>query len=112
MESSKSNSKSHQPVNEGSSGENFTEKENKSTPDLKTEFEKDDEGNVNEVDRARYVDKNMEDSKAAPQIDYPTKSIHQTPETAEHEDFNSNPNPDEFPDKTKKNQENRGNIED
>ncbi|CAM3963282.1 hypothetical protein FLAN108750_01795 [Flavobacterium antarcticum] len=108
----KSNSKSAQPVNEGFSGKNFVEKENTSTADLKKEFEKDDHGKVIQVDRARYVEKNLEDSKSAPKVDYPTESIHQTPETAEHKDFNSNPNPDEFPDKNKKNQENRGNIKD
>ena len=111
MEKSNSSSKKGQPVNEGFSGKNFTENKNSSTPDLKKEFEKDVDGNVNQVDRARYVDKNLEDSKAAPKVDYPTESIHQTNKTAEHKDFNSNSNPAEFPDKNKKNQENRGNIE-
>lgn len=112
MEKSDSSSKKGQPVNEGFSGKNFTSKENTSTPELKKEYEKDVDGNVNQVDRARYVDKNLEDSKAAPEVDYPTESIHQTTKTAEHKDLNSNPNPAEFPDKNKKNQENRGNIED
>ena len=112
MENSNSSSKKGQPVNEGFSGKNFAESKNKDTPDLKKEFEKDEDGNLDQVDRARYVDKNLENSNPAPQVDYLTESIHQTPETAEHKDFNSNPNPEEFPDKTKKNQENRGNIED
>ena len=104
------NSKEKQPVNEGFSGQNIAKKENSSTPELKKEFEKNVEGNVEEVDRARYVDKNVENSKPAPQIDFPTESIHQTPETAEHKDFNSNPNPEEFPDGDEKNKENRGNM--
>ena len=112
MEKSNSSSKKGQPVNEGFSGKNFTANTNTSTPDLKKEFEKDVDGNINQVDRARYVDENLEDSKTLPQVDYPTESIHQTTKTAEHKDFNSNPNPAEFPDKNKKNQENRGNMED
>ncbi|WP_432671581.1 hypothetical protein [Flavobacterium sp. SM2513] len=111
MEKSNESSKSEQPVNEGFSGKNFATTEDVTTPQLKKEFEKDDEGNVNQVDRARYVNKNLEDSKPAPKVDFPTESIHQTPETAQHKDFNSNPNPEEFPDKNKNNQENRGNIE-
>jgi hypothetical protein len=108
----KSNSKEEQPVNEGFSGKNMSKNENNGTPELKTEFEKDTAGNVDQVERARYEKKNLEDSKASPLVDYPTESIHQTSETAEHKDFNSNPNPKEFPDEIKKNQENRGNIED
>lgn len=100
-----------QQVNEGFSGKNIDEDYNPSTPGLKTEMEKDAKGNLFHVERARYVDKEMENSNSAPQVDYPTKSINQTPEKAEHKDFNSNPNPEEFPDKEKKNQENRGNIE-
>lgn len=100
-----------QQVNEGFSGKNIDENYNPSTPGLKTEMEKDAQGNLIHVERARYVDKEMENSNSAPQVDYPTKSINQTPEKAEHKDFNSNPNPEEFPDKEKKNQENRGNIE-
>jgi hypothetical protein len=49
------------------------------------------------VDRARYVNQDLEDSKPTPKAGTPTESIHQTPETAEHKDFNSNPNPEEFP---------------
>ena len=100
-----------QQVNESFSGKNIPKNHNASTPNLKTEMEKDAQGNLVSVDRARYMDKEMENSKSAPQVDYQTKSIHQTPEKAEHKDFNSNPNPKEFPDKQKKNQENRGNIE-
>lgn len=111
MENSDSSSKKEQTVNEGFSGKNFMKKENTATPDLKKEFEKDTTGAVDQVDRARYVNKDLENSKAAPKVQHPTESIDQTPETAQHKDFNSNPNRDEFPDKTKKNQENRGNIE-
>ncbi len=111
MEKSNSNSKSEQPVNEGFSGKNVVKNNNQSTPELKKEVEKDDDGNVEQVDRARYVEKNVEDSKPGPKNDFPTESIHQTPETAEHKDFNSNPNPKEFPDKKKDNTENRGNID-
>jgi hypothetical protein len=106
----KSNSTNEQQMNEGFSGKNISKNDSLTTPDLKKEVEKDVEGNVEQVNRARYVGKNLEDSKPAPLMDFPTESIHQTPETAEHEDFNSNPNPEEFPDKVKKNQENRGNI--
>ena len=105
------NSKKEQPINEGFSGINRANKDTASTPNMKKEFEKDDEGNVEQVDRARYVDKNLEDSKPAPQVDYPTESIHQTPRTAEHKDFNSNPNPEEFPDENERNHKNRGNID-
>ena len=112
MENSNSSSKKGQPVNEGFSGINIAQNENTSTPDLKKEFEKDVEKNVKQVDRARYVDENLDNSKPGSKMDYPTESIHQTANTAEHKDFNSNPNPEEFPDKNKKNQENRGNIED
>ena len=81
------------------------------SPELKTEFEKDAGGNTDQVERARYEKNNSEKPKPTPSVDFPTESIHQTSETAEHKDFNSNPNPKEFPDKTKKNNENRGNIE-
>jgi hypothetical protein len=100
-----------QELNEGFSGKNLNKNKNFTTPDLKKEVETDEHGNLERVDRARYVGKNLENSKSAPQVDYPTESIHQTPETAEHKDFNSNPNPKEFPDKNKKNKENLGNIE-
>lgn len=105
------NSKKAEPVNEGFSGSNSSDRDNLTTPELKKEFEKDESGNLEEVERARYVHENLEDSKPAPKVDYPTESIHQTSETAEHKDFNSNPNPEKYPDKNKKNQENRGNIE-
>ncbi|MDD3003885.1 hypothetical protein [Flavobacterium sp.] len=99
-----------QQVNEKFSGENIPEDFNSSAPSLKKELEIDVDGKVREVKRARHVDKGLEDSKPAPSMDYPTKSIHQTPKKAEHKDFNSNPNPEQFPDKNKQNQENRGNI--
>lgn len=111
MENSNSSSKNEQPVNEGFSGENISTPPNDS-PELKTEFETDNHGNTVEVERARYYHTERDIAKPAPLVDYPTESIHQTPETVEHKDFNSNPDPAEFPDKTKKNQENRGNIED
>lgn len=104
-----SSSKSGQPVNEGFSGENISTPTN-DIQELKTEFETDNHGNKIEVERARYYHTERDIPKAVPLVDYPTESIHQTPETAEHKDFNSNPNPDEFPDKNKKNEENRGNI--
>ncbi|WP_026978246.1 hypothetical protein [Flavobacterium tegetincola] len=105
------NSKKEQPINEGFSGANSANNDTVSTPELKKEFEKDADGDVEQVDRARYVDKNLEDSKPAPQVDYPTESIHQTPRTAEHKDFNSNPNPEEFPDEDDQKDTHRGNID-
>lgn len=110
MENTNSSSKSEQPVNEGFSGKNISTPAGDS-PELKTEFETDDHGNKVEVERARYYHTEIDSPKAVPLVDHPTESIHQTPETAEHKDFNSNPNPQEFPDKVKKNQENRGNVE-
>lgn len=105
----KSSTKNEQQLKEGFSEELSSKNHNATTPDLKKEFEEDDHGNINAVDRARYANqdsKNNEGSKVA----YPTKSIYQTTKTAEHQDFNSNSNPDEFPDKNKKNKENHGNI--
>lgn len=103
---SKESSK-EQELNEGFSGQNI----DSSSPELKTEFETDADGNTTEVERARYSNTDMDIPKAVPLVDYPTKSIDQTPEKAEHKDFNSNPDPKQFPDETKQNQENRGNIE-
>ncbi len=103
---SKKSSKQHE-FNEGFSGKNI----NPSSQEFKTEFETDAEGITTEVERARYSNTEMDIPKAVPLVDYPTKSINQTPEKAEHKDFNSNPDPNQFPDKTKQNQENRGNIE-
>lgn len=111
MEKSNANRAKGKLVNEGFSGANINEDKSSSTPELKKEVEKDDEGNVELVERARHVAKKEEDSKRAPKVGHPTESIHQTPETATHKDFNSNPNPEEFPDKNHKNQENKGNIE-
>ena len=110
MENTNSTPKSEQPVNEGFSGNHISNPAGDS-PELKTEFETDNHGNTVEVERARYYHTEIDIPKAVPLVDYPTESIHQTTETAEHKDFNSNPNPQEFPDKVKKNQENRGNIE-
>ena len=98
-------------LNEGFSGKNIVETHKLSSPELKTEFETDAEGITTEVERARYSNTEMDIPKAVPLVDYPTKSINQTPEKAEHKDFNSNPDPNQFPDKIKQNQENRGNIE-
>jgi len=114
MEKSHLNSKNEnakQEIQESSSSKNSLEDINRSTPKLKKEFEKGEDGNIEQVERARYVNKDLENLKPVPQVDFPTESINQTPETAEHKDFNSNPNPAEFPDKNKKNKENRGNIE-
>lgn len=102
---SKESSK-EQELNEGFSGQNI----DSSSPELKTEFETDADGNTTEVERARYSNIAMDIPKAVPVVGYPTKSIDQTPENAQHKDLNSNPNPNQFPDKTKQNQENRGNI--
>lgn len=97
--------------NKNLEGENLSKNDHQSTPELKKEIEKDENGTIEHLQRARYVDKNMEDSKPVPKIDFPTESIHQTATTAEHKDFNSNPNPNEYPNQGKKNKENRGNIE-
>jgi hypothetical protein len=107
----KSTSKNEQQINEGFSGKNVSKNDSLTTPDLKKEVEKDAEGTIEQVNRARYVGKNLEDSKPIPLMDFLTESIHQTTETAEHKDFNSNPNPDEFPDKIKKNRQNKGNMD-
>ena len=56
----KSNSNEEQSVNEGFSGKNILKNENIGTPELKTEFEKDAEGNINQVERARYEKNNSE----------------------------------------------------
>lgn len=115
MKKSHLNSKNEndkQEIQESSRSKNSPEDVNCSTPKLKKEFEKDEVGNVKQVDRARHVNKDFENLQPTPQIDFPTNSINQTTETAEHKDFNSNPNPAEFPDKNKKNEENHGNIED
>lgn len=101
-----------QDLNEGFSGKNIAKTKTLSSPELKTEFETDAEGITTEVERARYTNTEMDIPKAVPLEDYPTESIHQTPEKAEHKDLNSNPNPKQFPDETKQNQENRGNITD
>lgn len=111
MENSNSSSKNEQPVNEGFSGENIATPPNDS-PELKTEFETDNHGNTVKVERARYYHTERDIAKAGPLVDYPTKSIDQTPENAEHKDLNSNPNPKQFPNAIKQNQENRGNIVD
>lgn len=100
-----------QQVNEGFSGENISDNWDNTTPNLKKEIEIDAEGNRIEVERARYVDKGVENSKPASEVDQPTKSIHQTPKKVEHKDLNFNPNPQQYPDKNKENQENRGNID-
>lgn len=114
MEKSNENSvKKHsaQEVNEGFSGKNVSKIPLEKTPDLKKEVEKDNDGSVENVDRARYADKNSEEKKFYPKTDSPTESIHQTPETAEHKDLNSNPNPEEYPDKNRQNADNNGNMD-
>jgi hypothetical protein len=97
MEKSKKRSANEPSLNEGFRRKNVVENNNQSTPELKKEVEKDVEGCTNQVDRARYVNQDLENSKPTPKAGTPTESIHQTPETAEHKDFNSNPNPEEFP---------------
>ena len=95
-----------QQLNEGFSGQNMP----KDTPDLKNEVEKDTDGNIDVVKRARNVDDNLEDSKSATADTKTTNNENQNQKTVENKDRNSDIATNRYPNSHPENQENRGNM--
>lgn len=94
-----------QQINEGFSGENIPKDYNPSSAELKTEVEKDENGNKKVVKRARNVDRDLEDSDT-------TASTEQKNEkTVENKDRNSDTAANRYPNSHPDNHTNRGNIE-
>ena len=99
-----------QQVNEGFSGENMPDDKYPTTPKLDTEIEKDRDGNAQKVERARNVNKNIEDSKASDNDPGNSKSIHQNEKTVENKDRNSDVASNRYPNSDPENHKNRGNM--
>ena len=95
-----------QQLNEGFSGQNMP----KDTPDLKSEIEKDKNGNAEEVKRARAVDDNLEDSKDAAPGTKTTNNENQNQKTVENKDRNSDVTPNRYPNSHPENHKDRGNM--
>ena len=100
-----------QQLNEGFSGENMPDDNYPTTPKLNPELEKDRDGNSEIVERARDVNKNIEDSKASGNDPGNTKSIQQNEKTVENKDRNSDIASDRYPNSHPENHKNRGNME-
>ncbi len=99
-----------QQLNEGFSGKNLPDDYNPSTPDLKTETEKDKDGNTDVVKRARSVDENLEDADTANNSIASTNNENQNARTVENKDRNSDIASNRYPNSHPDNHKDRGNI--
>lgn len=108
--------------NEGFSGENLPKNYDPSKGKLKTELDKDTNGNTNTVKRARDVDekqaspvsqsnKTMRDDGAIVSKSRGTANEKEDKETAENRDFNSDTNEKRYPASHPDNKKRRGNID-
>lgn len=107
--------------NEGFSGENLPKNYDPSTNKLKTELEKDTEGNTETVKRARDVDEKQappvssvnsktDSDGAVKDKSRGTANEKEEAETAENRDFNSDIDEDRYSPSHPDNKESRGNI--
>ena len=95
-----------QQLNEGFSGQNMP----KDTPDLKSEMEKDKDGNTDSVKRARNVDENLEDSDTTDNSTARTNNDAQNQKTVENKDRNSDVAANRYPNSHPENHKDRGNM--
>ncbi|HEX8562663.1 MAG TPA: hypothetical protein VF676_06765 [Flavobacterium sp.] len=97
----------HREFNEGFSNENLPEDYDPSQ--MKPETETDEEGNIRQVERARYTDlQNEETPDETGKIETGNEAIEPH---EQNRDFNYDPDPERHPDKHPEKDKNRGNID-
>lgn len=94
---------SKEAINEGFSGKNLPNDYNPSKGKLKTEIEKDKDGNLNVVKRARSVENKSSDKES-------TDENLKNKKKPENRDKNSDIDPNRYPASHPENKKNRGNM--